>query len=181
MTTQLQHQSPSQVLADEIAQLQLELPKLTAERQRFAQFPALPPDAKPAQVAERISASVVDSAPRIRGLDMAITTLQSTLATKRAQLATAKETERKEKATEKMAELHQQGIRQCERINTLTEMLEAEVSRLRQTERELAPARHVVMPGYPYPYLSVDETATVLKAGWSTVGCHLTVRPLRSS
>lgn len=174
-------QTHAQVLADEIAQLQIELPKLTAQRQEFAQFPALPPDAKPSVVAERIAASVTDNAGKIRGLDAAISTLQSTLVSKQRQLATAKETERKEKATQKMAELHQQGIRQCERINTLTEMLEAEVSRLRQTEREIAPARHIVMPGYQNPYLLLDETATVLKAGWSTVGIHVSVRPLRSS
>lgn len=180
MTTETK-QNHSQVLAGEIDRLQSEIPRLKLERDTLGRIPILPVGADPSEIAEKISSSVSGNSSRLRGIDSALATLTKSLASKRLQLAELREAERKADATQALAELHQKAISQCEKINQISQLLETEVSRLRQTERELAPARHVVMPGYPYPYLSVDETATVLSAQWSTVGVHVTVRPLHSS
>lgn len=178
-TTEIQ-QSPSQVLESEISKLQAEIPRLKAERDQLGRIPMLPVGADPGEVAEKISSSVSGNAGRLRGIDSALATLTESLTAKQRQLAQTKEQERKQDATQKMAELHQKAISQCERINQMSRLLEAEVGKLRETERAIASPRHVVMPSYQYPYLLVDENATVLQAGWSTVGCHVGPRPLRS-
>lgn len=178
MTTEVQ--SHAQALADEIAQLQIELPKLTAQRQELAQFPSLPPDANPAEVAQRIAASVTDNAGKIRGLDAAIANLQSTLASKRLQLAQAKETERRADLSYRMGLLHEDATRSCEKINQISALLEAEISRLRAIEQAVHPIRYALQSYRPYPYVYSDETLTVIEASTTEVGHHLLARPLRS-
>lgn len=178
MTTQ--QLSPSQNLESEISRLQSEIPRLKAERDTLGRIPILPVGADPSEIAEKISKSVSGNSSRLRGIDSALATLTKSLASKRLQLAELRETERRADLSYRMELLHEDATRSCEKINQISQLLEAEISRLRTIEQAVHPIWYALQPYRPYPYVHSDENLTIIEASTTEVGHHLSARPLRS-